>query len=266
VGCAASAAPNVDNPNAGTSGTASAPDAEKFCGTFCDRTVGCDDTRDEQTCKNACANQNAAIFPKLRADVVGLIEDCLTGKDCRTVLSSDVISTCQGEAVASVAPSAAAIDLCDALTAAETKCGHTGGKAQCLDMAKLYNDTTLKDAHDCASKACADQDACVSAALGGIGTGTVVPDAGPPPANDAGTTTCGLATTSACMSCMSSSCRSELTACENDASCGSFLQCWSSCGSSASCVAQCNAQDPGDTMRGQLVACLAGSCCSACAQ
>jgi len=64
-----------------------------------------DKALDHQTCKNACTNSYAAVFPKLREDVVELIVGCFDAKDCKTVLGGDVVGSCVSDAVASVAPS-----------------------------------------------------------------------------------------------------------------------------------------------------------------
>ena len=141
AGCTASGG------NAGVGGSdgpqGSTSSAVSFCDGYCARVNSCDTTRDEQTCSDACANENAATFPKLRQDVVSLISQCIDEKDCKTILSSNVLSTCADEAAAAVAPTQLAVDFCDSYGAASAKCGSHADKAACLTRAKLYNDSAL---------------------------------------------------------------------------------------------------------------------------
>src|SRR5689334_20326204 len=90
----------------GDGSTAGTPDTAAFCNNLCTRVTTCDHTADQTTCSNSCKNKNAATFPKLRTDIVGLLTDCINNKDCKTVTSTtaDVVGTCASEAVASVAP------------------------------------------------------------------------------------------------------------------------------------------------------------------
>jgi len=166
--------------------TSSSSDPLVFCNGYCKKLVGCDNARDEQTCQNTCKNQNAAIFPKLRVDVLSKVSSCIDQRDCKTVLSSDVIAKCSDEAVASVAPTETAKKFCDQLAATQTKCGGSAEKTQCLNRAKLYNDKALTDASMCTTKACADITKCVDAALGSL---TTQPSTSSPKDGDAGTNT-----------------------------------------------------------------------------
>jgi len=183
-----------------------------FCSTYCGKLSTCDNTRDEQTCSASCDNQLAAMFPKLRSDIVSTIESCITSQDCKTSLDGGTIATCATQAEASVAPSQVATQFCDAWVSASTKCGSSIDKATCLDEAKLFNDDALNQANACTSKACADIQGCVSATLGSFSdTGFGGPDGGNMNTNEAGapdmgTTSndqaCGQQSTQAtCQSC-----------------------------------------------------------------
>ena len=66
--------------------TEATSDAASFCSSLCGRQESCDTSLDVQTCRNSCTNGYAAVFPKLRQDVVGLIVQCFDAKDCKTVL------------------------------------------------------------------------------------------------------------------------------------------------------------------------------------
>ena len=97
-------------------------DAGSFCQAMCHRVQSCDASLDTQTCENQCTNTNAAVFPRLRTDVVNLIVGCFDSKDCKTVLGGGFVGACTADAIASVAPSAAASAFCDALSSAKKTC------------------------------------------------------------------------------------------------------------------------------------------------
>lgn len=239
-----------------TSTSGNYPTADAFCGKYCGRVQTCDNATDEQTCTNACVNANAAVFPKLRPDVVDAIASCFDEKDCKTVLGGGAIATCASEAVASVAPSSVATEYCDELDAAAKKCGKSRDKASCLNTAKLYNDTALTGARACAQKACADIDTCVSAALGGFGKTTTTPTP------DAGTTTsCSLTGSTgiaACDQCLRESCCSQANACFANSSCRSVISCVNSCGGGSTCMQQCFSSYPsGASLASSLYSCEA---------
>jgi hypothetical protein len=246
----------------GSSGASSSTaNVTTFCGSLCDRSVSCDNTMDRQTCANACTNANIAVFPKLRSDVVDLMVSCVQKRDCKTVLGSDLTEGCAGEAAAQVAPSQAALQLCDALVTADTKCEHAGEKASCLNTAKLFADAALNDALSCVGKACTEVDACVQAALGatvssskgepGFGAGSGNGGAGDGNSSaqeDAGTATCSLDTRlsvdrgGACDRCQATYCCTQAQDCANDTTCSQYMTCLQGCGSSAGCRTSCGDQ------------------------
>ncbi len=259
LGCAAGA---VVTESGSSSTTPSNADPAQFCSTYCNRVSVCDNTRDQQTCQNLCANQNAATVPKLRADVVKLIQDCFGQKDCKTVLGSDVVATCSTEAVASVAPTAVATQLCDSLVSAETKCGHAQEKATCLNRAKLYSDKTLNDALTCTGKACTDIDTCMDASLGTT-SATPGPGPGPGPGQDSA---CGYSNLSSCLTGHQTQCYSALQAGAADSYCSALESCKSSCArgsTGSSCRSQCATQYP-SSLAAPLDACVVSKCCTEC--
>ncbi|MEO5769403.1 MAG: hypothetical protein ABIS92_13715 [Polyangia bacterium] len=136
-----------------------------LCRSFCDRVTKCDTSRDQQTCLNACTNSNAALFPKLRADIVASIAGCVLQKDCATISLDVSLRTCAGEAAAIIGPSATATAFCSAADTAQTQCGVTIDKADCLTSAKVYSDATLTDAMACTTKSCSLIYPCASATL-----------------------------------------------------------------------------------------------------
>lgn len=272
VAAAACATSAVDIPGTDTT---TVPDAAAFCGGYCKKLVGCDNTKDQQTCENNCKNTNAAVFPKLRSDVLGKVSSCINGKDCKTVLGSDVVSACSAEAVASVAPSETGKRFCDDLQTTDTKCGKTLDKARCLDRAKLYNDKALTDADLCTKKACSDIDACVDASLGSIttSTSTSTPDAGTDTGTDSGQTTCSAVgpgqtfdfMTMQCNDCAASSCCSQAQACSNSPTCSALWQCLLGCQSDQTCRSYCAQQySTAVTTFNAFANCFSGACTSAC--
>ena len=136
-----------------------------FCNSICGRQHTCDTTSELQTCTSNCQNENAAMFPTLRGDIVTSIEACLPDEDCATVLKGNALTECVSEAVASVAPTADGTAFCDDWGSAVTSCGQTLDKATCLSLAKEYNDTTLQTAQSCTTKSCSSMSSCIDAVL-----------------------------------------------------------------------------------------------------
>jgi hypothetical protein len=139
--------------------------AMDLCAAYCHRVSTCDTSRDQQTCVAACTNANSAVFPKIRADLLTALAQCVGQKDCATITRDGALAACLVEAAAAVGPTTKATGFCAALDAAETTCGATIDKAGCLGQAKLYTDATLTDATACTAKACTLVYACASATL-----------------------------------------------------------------------------------------------------
>lgn len=238
-------------------------DAESFCGSLCGRQETCDTSLDVQTCKNSCTNNFAAVFPKLRQDVVSLIVECFDAKDCRTVLEGNVVGTCAEEAVASVAPSGEATAFCDGLAAAKKKCGSTTTKAACLDQAKLYSDEAIVEAANCSDRPCSEIDRCVAATFGELGgsgttTSTTTTSQCTGKFSDLGT----------CQSCAEDSCCAEADACANDSYCRTYMaQCQDASGYSYSqCtqILQYNLPSTSRQILGAYYNCASSKCGSSC--
>ncbi len=232
-------------------------DATTFCGSMCARIQSCDATLDTQTCQNRCTNTNAAIFPRLRSDVVDLVVQCFDAKDCKTVLGGGFVGVCTADAVASVAPSTAAASFCDALASSKKTCSGTttDAKATCLNTAKLYNDDAIAQAQNCTKRGCSEIDACVGAVFGSLAGATTTT----PP-----TTTCSSSTFSAlgdCASCAGTSCCTEATACQADTSCWSIARtCSSGVGSSSCSSAFTGASSSSQTLAASLMNCATSKC------
>jgi hypothetical protein len=163
--CGSSSSNGGDTSGNGTpsSGASSLSD---YCGTVCAKANTCDHTQDVQTCENTCTNNNAAGFPKMRADVVSKIESCANSSDCQAVIAGTALTECKGEALASFAPTGAETSFCDSYWSAASKCSVTIDKGACLEDHKIYNDAALNAASGCLSKACTDVPACLNAAFG----------------------------------------------------------------------------------------------------
>lgn len=275
VGCSGSGSNGVSS-----SGEPTLPTGGSFCQKYCARLYTCDRTNDEQTCTDLCLNNNAALMPKLRGEVVSLVSSCLEKKDCKTVLSGNAISACSAEATASVAPSAAATDFCAAHEVSAEKCKLQFSKADCLTRSKLYSDSALNSAKKCTEKACTAIPECIEAALGSIKVGTNSPDTSrdgdaskskdkpelPDESADAGSgPTCpGVNPSTTCDVCLADSCCSELSACTNDPNCVQFYQCAKDCQSNE-CVSGCQSSYPdGASMFQSLESCGTSYCSSTC--
>lgn len=251
-------------PTVGTSQTIpSTTDAASFCSAMCSRIQTCDKSTDSQTCENQCTNGNAAVFPRLRTDVVDLIVSCFDGKDCKTVLGGEFVGACTADAIASVAPSAAASTFCDALSTAKKSCSGSSSttKAACLDSAKLYGDAAIAQAQNCVKRGCSEIDTCVSAvfgSLGGVGSTTTKPDP---------TTSCSgnFTDLGSCSTCAQTSCCAEATACYADSDCHSIaVQCLDSGGTATSACSQAYsaASTSSQQLASSLFSCSQSKCTS----
>jgi hypothetical protein len=220
----------ASDPNQQTSETApQITSAQDFCGALCDREQKCDNALDTQTCANSCVNADAAVFPRLRPDVVSMIVDCFSGEDCKTVLAGAAVQSCASEAVARVAPSDAAVQYCDDLSAAKNKCGTSIAKASCLDTAKLYTDDAIGQSSNCTKRGCTEIDACVAAVFGFSTSGSDTTT--PPPSS---TCSSSFSDLGSCASCAASCC-TEATACSGDSYCRAILDACAGSGSRTSC-------------------------------
>jgi hypothetical protein len=247
-------------PAADQSGTVpAARDAATFCQALCDREQACDTALDHQTCKNSCTNKNAAVFPKLREDVVDLIVTCFDAKDCKTVLGGSVVETCASEAVASVAPSEAATKYCEAYGKAKTKCGITTAKADCLNQAKLYGDGAIAEAQNCAERSCTEIDACVAASFGGFGASS-------PPKNPTNSCSGKFTDLGTCSSCAETTCCAQATACAADSSCRAILVACANGGTSSSACysAYSSASTSSRSLASAFSSCAQSGCTSSC--
>ena len=137
--------------------------AMELCRSFCTRLNTCDTSRDLQTCVNACTNSNAALFPKLRTDIITSVATCIKQKDCATIAQDTSLRSCMIEAAAVIGPSPAVTSYCTAVDTAQTQCGVTIDKADCLTSVKVYTDATVADAMACAAKSCSLIYACTAA-------------------------------------------------------------------------------------------------------
>ncbi len=162
--CSSGTSGGGGNPN-GFAGNSSAQSGS-YCATVCGKFHQCDGSEDLQTCTASCENDFAATGPKLRAEYVSKLQNCVTAKDCATVLSGGATSQCAEEAAAALAPTQEGTSFCNQIETAAGKCGGGSDKAQCLQAAKQFSDGALKAAEACLQKACADIESCIDAQLG----------------------------------------------------------------------------------------------------
>jgi hypothetical protein len=251
------------SPDNGQSTSDTAPSvtsAADFCGALCDREQKCDTSVDTQTCANACVDKQAAVFPRLRTDVVSYIVDCFGKEDCKTVLSGGVVDACAAEAVARVAPSDAAVSYCDALAAAKGKCGAPISKATCLDTAKLYTDDAIAQTANCTKRGCTEIDACVAAVFG-FSPQSSTPTPPPTTANCA----TGFSDLGSCASCAASCC-AEATACAADSPCRALLDACAGSASRTSCsTLYSSAPQRSQQLAAAYFQCASSKCTGTCA-
>jgi len=245
-GCASSTGSDVARSSQGTDPAA----FQGFCSGYCANIKACDAKIDERTCANACENANAALFPKLRTDVVEAVSACFDDKDCKTTLSGNYDAACMKEAQAKTAPSTAAVSFCEALNGSRSKCKVSSDKSSCLNAAKVYADEVLADAELCAKNACSDVDVCVAAALaipagatlggGGASTNTSASDK-PSTVTSCTNPTSVPGASSACNSCLSGKCCGAMLACTKDGGClGVVTMCAQTNGNTTSCQTALN--------------------------
>jgi hypothetical protein len=242
----------------------SVTDAASFCSAMCGREQACDKSIDTQTCENTCTNANAAVFPRLRSDVVELVVSCFDGKDCKTVLDGEFLGACTADAIATVAPSAAASSFCDALASAKTNCSGSQPttKANCLNSAKLYGDLAILQAQNCVKRSCTEIDTCVSAvfgSLGGSASTTTTPTTG-------GSCSGKFTDLGSCTSCAQTSCCTEATACYGDSQCASIVHaCYTNGTSSSACSQAYSASSTTSQQRASsFFSCSSSKCSSTC--
>lgn len=272
VACAASDHVVVGNgsPTSGdTSGTTPAvSDASSFCSAMCGREQACDLSIDNQTCVNECTNANAAVFPRLRTDVVGLVVACFDNKDCKTVLGGEFVGACTADAIASVAPSAAASSFCDALATSKSKCSgsQSSTKAQCLNSAKLYGDAAIAQAQNCVKRGCAEIDACVAAVFGSLGGSSGTTNTGGGTNTGSGSCNGKFTDLGSCSQCAQTSCCAEATACYGDAQCQDIAySCFNGGTSSSACSsAFSSASSSAQSRASALLSCSQSKCTSTC--
>lgn len=166
----------ADGASGGT-GSLAARSPMSLCDRVCQRQKDCDMKEDHQTCLAACTNVNASVVPKLRADVIDLVDTCLVSADCRTVLQGKTLAGCLTVAAATISPTAAGSAMCDAYFNRADQCLGTVGKSECLTSAKLFSDKFIGQAMSCLSKDCSLLNPCLQATLNaatgnaGIGAG-----------------------------------------------------------------------------------------------
>jgi hypothetical protein len=241
----------------------SVTDAASFCAAMCAREQACDKGVDTQTCENTCTNANSAVFPRLRSDVVDLVVSCFDGKDCKTVLDGEFLGACTADAIATVAPSAAAASFCDALASAKKSCSGSQAttKAACLNSAKLYDDLAITQAQNCVKRSCTEIDTCVAAVFGSLG------GSGATATTTTGGSCSGRFTDlGSCTTCAQTSCCTEATACYGDAQCASIVHaCYTQGTSSTGCSQAYSAASSTSQQRAStFFSCSSSSCASTC--
>ena len=244
--------PNDGGAATTTTGTTEPLDLGSFCSDICNRQAACDSKFDAKTCSNACRNGYAASFSKYREDYVGKVMACVDATSCKTL----EIASCESDSAAELAPSDTAIAFCDAVVASKCNLGQT--KAQCLALAKTYNDAAITSAQECTTHACSQVTTCVGVAFGGTSTAT--------PTQTTCTTSQYSDLPSGCSSCAAGSCCAEASACAADSQCRALMGvCSTSSPQNSSCYSAVNAISTSSRqLLGAYFQCAQGSCSSSC--
>lgn len=140
---------------------------EASCDRACVRAQECSSAIDAGVCATDCKDDTSAIGPNLRSDFLEALDDCVGELTCLELAGNAVFQTCQREAAALTAPSAAAEALCDAVVESIRECtGLTVGTAGCLDGVKVFHDAALLRARACEDKSCDQRTGCLRDELG----------------------------------------------------------------------------------------------------
>ena len=143
------------------------PKHEASCDRACARAHECSSSVDAGVCAMDCKDDTAEIGPNLRADFLAALDSCVADLNCIELAGAAVFQTCQREATARVAPSDAAVDLCDAVVDTIKECtGLTVGSAGCLDGVKVFHDSALARAQSCQAMSCDLRVQCLRDQLG----------------------------------------------------------------------------------------------------
>ena len=143
------------------------PRHEASCDRACVRAQECSSAIDAGVCAMDCKNDTSAIGPNLRNDFLAALDECVAELSCVELAGNAVFQTCQREAAALTAPSAAAEALCDAVVESIRECtGLTVGTAGCLDGVKVFDDVALLRARACEGKSCDQRTECLRDELG----------------------------------------------------------------------------------------------------
>src|SRR5262245_20265194 len=88
---------------------------ETSCELACDRSHECDSTVDTEEGASDGKSDVAEIGPRLSGEFLDVLDSCIAELSCPQLALMPASQTCQREAAARLAPSAAAEDLCDAI-------------------------------------------------------------------------------------------------------------------------------------------------------
>jgi hypothetical protein len=140
---------------------------KKSCEQTCERAHDCVSSVDAETCTEDCIEDLAEIGDHLSTDYVKGIDACFADLSCDQLVGALTSNQCQDEASARLAPSQAAIDLCENVADSLQECtGLSTGTAGCIDSVKIFNDGTLRSALTCAEQDCTKRFGCLQDQLG----------------------------------------------------------------------------------------------------
>jgi hypothetical protein len=140
---------------------------ESSCDQACKRAHDCSSSVVIETCANDCKTNNADIGPHLSTDYLAGLDGCVKTLSCDQLVATQVLQSCQRDAAAKLAPTPAAVTLCDAVVASFKMCLNlTVGTAGCLDSSKIFSDAALTQARGCDKLPCDQRVGCLQNTLG----------------------------------------------------------------------------------------------------
>lgn len=140
---------------------------QQTCARTCARAHDCVSSVNAEQCTRDCNAAFADVGDNLRRDFVMGIDSCLTKLSCDELVIAIGNQMCRDESSARLAPSQAAVALCDAVSASFQEClGLSVGTAGCLDSVKIFDDKALRSALMCVQQPCTERASCLEDQLG----------------------------------------------------------------------------------------------------
>ena len=140
---------------------------KQSCKRTCARAHDCVSTVNADSCTDDCVESLSEVGDHLRSDYVKGIDACFADLSCDQLVAALTNNACRDESSARLAPTPAAIELCEAVVDSLQDCiGLSTGTAGCLESVKIFNDSSLQSALTCKERACTERFSCLQDELG----------------------------------------------------------------------------------------------------